>query len=546
MKAFRYIFLTICALAEASLFAFGITGFIAYRGDPDPDVPIMVVAAVTVCAMVLLGITIKSFINVAKDREAPVIYGFLLKFPVMIFALGIMWFALDIPEAGWLAVILSVPLAALFICLPRLRENSKKAQPVRTAQLLPQFTRDKAEWAWDDAAEEYLRLTGGATGQAFSDEENEKIYGYAGTPTAYFLGWLIQKDLVSDEFRRTYDHETIRAVRDGRMTPVEFYAGYMDYVLVRDDIAPEILKFVDLYFRDGTRDMALNHGMRRYFFDYYKAVCSSFDIPRYYCVDFNWDSFRRLSEILDRRLNEFNRVTFDEDELEDYGQKLRSQYFDTEAELFAEPGTPRAYAGKCAAAYGAMSPGLRSEIAEHLIEYCVADLPEEPTAEWVIRHFSPYKVVVFRPDSSNEAAYAYVVLGESEWEPEHGISFTVIGDHVVAFGGYGDAEPPYEEDLQWRYRILEDAARGNYCAAEVIPARFGGRPDSADNQVVVPKAAAERKRQYEDLIEALFVLKLAEHYDCKITYQEGKPNYLFLETTAGSRRTFADLIGLGF
>ena len=121
MKAFRYIFLTICAFAEASLFAFGITGFIAYRGDPDPDVPIMVVAAVTVCAMVLLGITIKSFINVAKDREAPVIYGFLLKFPVMIFSLGIMWFALDIPEAGWLAVILSVPLAALFICLPRLR-----------------------------------------------------------------------------------------------------------------------------------------------------------------------------------------------------------------------------------------------------------------------------------------------------------------------------------------------------------------------------------------------------------------------------------------
>ena len=183
MKAFRYIFLSTCALAEAALFAFGITGFIAYRGDPDPNVPTMVVAAVTVCALALLGITIKSFINVSKDREAPVIYGFLLKFPVMIFALGIMWFALGIPEAGWLAVIL---------------------------------------------------------------------------------------------------------------------------------------------------------------------------------------------------------------------------------------------------------------------------------------------------------------------------------------------------------------------------ARFGGRPDSADNQVVVPRAAAERKRQFEDLIEALFVLKLAEHYDCKITYQEGKPNYLFLEATAGSRRTFADSIGLGF
>ena len=46
----------------------------------------------------------------------------------------------------------------------------------------------------------------------------------------------------------------------------------MDYVFVRDNIAPEILKFVDLYFRDGTRDMALNHGMRRYFFDYYPPL----------------------------------------------------------------------------------------------------------------------------------------------------------------------------------------------------------------------------------------------------------------------------------
>ena len=542
MKAFRYIFLTVCALAEAAMFAFGIMGFIAYWGDPDPNVPTTVIAAVTVCAMVLIGITIRSFINVAKDREAPVIFGFLLKFRVMFFALGIMWFALGIPEAGWFAVILSVPLAALFLFLPRLRENSKKVQPVRNAQQLPQFTREKAEWAFGDAAEEYLRLSGGATGREFSDSENETIYGYAGTPTAYFLGWLIQKDLVSDEFRSTYDGETIRAVRDGRMTPVEFYAGYMDYVLVRDDIAPEILKFVDLYFRDATREMVLSHGMRRYFFDYYKAVCSSFDIPRYYCVDFSWDSFRRLSEVLDRRLNEFNRIGFDEEELEDYGQRLRYRYFDTEAELFAEPGTPRAYVGKCAAAYGAMSPGLRSEIAEHLIEYCVADLPEEPTAEWVIRHFSPYKVVVFRPETS---VAAYTVLGESEWEPEHGISFTVIGDHVVAFGGSGDAEPPYEEDLQWRYRILEDAAHGNYCAAEVIPARFGGKPDSADNQVVIPKAAAERKQQYEDLVEALLVLKLAEHYDCKITYQEGKPNYLFLEADAGGRRTFADSIGLG-
>jgi hypothetical protein len=80
---------------------------------------------------------------------------------------------------------------------------------------------------------------------------------------------------------------------------------------------------------------------------------------------------------------------------------------------------------------------------------------------------------------------------------------------------------------------------------EVIPARFGGRTGSADNQVVVPKAAAALKEHCEDLVEALYIMKRVEHYDCKITYENGRPNYLFLEATAGDRRTFRDSISLG-
>ena len=86
---------------------------------------------------------------------------------------------------------------------------------------------------------------------------------------------------------------------------------------------------------------------------------------------------------------------------------------------------------------------------------------------------------------------------------------------------------------------------GLFCAAEVIPARLGGRTGSADNQVVVPKAAAALKEHCEDLVEALYIMKRVEHYDCKITYENGRPNYLFLEATAGDRRTFRDSISLG-
>ena len=576
MKVFQYIFLSICAMAEAALLIFGILSLVIFILDPDPDVPIAMVAAVTACAMVLLGITVSSFIKAAKDREHPILYGFLFKGPVLIFTLGIIWFALGIPEAGWIAVIPSVLLGALILCIPKLKENDKKLQAAQNVRSMTQFTGEKAEWAWEDAAAEYRRiykrsldnridnqelhdqlLKAKEAGKEFSDKENEKIYAYAGKPTAYFLGWLIRNDLVSDSFREAFGPESIQSVRDKNLTPVEFYAGFMDYVLSRDDIAPEILPFVDLYYRDGSKEMAFSHRMPRYFFDYYKAVCSSFDVPRYYCVDFTWESFERLSRILDKQLYEFRRSGFDEDTLEDLGERLGARYFDTTAELYMEPGTPYAYIKKCSASFTDMSEGLRHEIAEFLIEYCDEELPEEPTAEWVLRHLAPCKVVVFRPEAQMpvdevpvdavpaDAVPAYVVLSESDWDPEHGISFTVIGDHVVAFGGYGDAEPPYKEELQWRFRILEDAAQGNVCAAEVIPARFGGKRDSADNQVTIPKAAAERKQQYEDLIEALYVLNLAEHYDCKITYHEGRPNYLFLEATSGDRRTFADSIALG-
>ena len=197
-------------------------------------------------------------------------------------------------------------------------------------------------------------------------------------------------------------------------------------------------------------------------------------------------------------------------------------------------------------AFEHMTEGLQQEIADCLIEYYTGTEPTEPSVEWILGHMSPSRVEVVKPDpgvcgckalygshaadepfgvlaggaatsaaAKKNAVPAYVVRGESEWDPEHGISFTVIGDHVVDFGGYADAMSPCSEDLQWRYRILEDASRGNL------------------------------KEHCEDLVEALYIMKRVEHYDCKITYENGRPNYLFLEATAGDRRTFRDSISLG-
>ena len=550
-------------------------GHMHHCGIGAPDFRHHGLAAIAVCALIMLGITIRSFIRLSKNRENPVLIGFLFKFPLMIFTLGLCWFALDIPEAGWIAMILSIPLGALIIFMPRIMEKNKiQAQRKRPVSAAAQFTKDKAEWAWEAAASEYLRTQVSAAearnmAKEFTDKENEKIFAYAGTPIAYFLGWLVKRDLVSEEFRETCGALNIRDLKAEEITPVEFLAAYMDYVFARDDIAPEARRFVDLYYRDDTNGITFSHRSKRYFFDYYKAVCSTYETPRYYCVDFTWESFHRLSEILDLRYRAFMSDDYDEETTENSGTtenggaagngglRLQGQYFDTEAKLFVEPGTSSYYSQKCADAFTNMSEGLQREIADCMIEYYTETAPEDPSVGWILSHFSPSKVVVFKPDAGlcgcktlfgelatappfgsttsaapsgstgsaapfgstgsaassgstasaassgsvaakdivnggprvygSTAVPAYVVRGESEWDPEHGISFTVIGDHVVDFGGYADSSSPCEEDLQWRYRILEDASRGNYCKAEVIPARFGGRRTSADNQVLVPR-----------------------------------------------------------
>ena len=270
----------------------------------------------------------------------------------------------------------------------------------------------------------------------------------------------------------------------------------------------------------------------KYFFDYYRTVCGRFDVPRYYCVDFDPERFHELEEVLDRRYAEFNNRGPAEDDLEEDGRKLRTHYFDTEAELFHEPGTPPEYVNLCADAYKTMGGRLSRAISGELLEYCTEDLPgEDVPPEKILPHFHPKRVVVMKPVSlrtpgahdhgpeTEEPVSAYVILGESDWEQEHGIAFTVIGDCVVNSSFYADALSPWTEDMMWEYRRQRDAELGNFCEAEAVPAQFGG---AGNDRIRMLAASARRKEEIDEMIEALFVLKMAEKYDYKIVYRKMK------------------------
>ena len=569
MNVFRYIILTCCAALDIGLFFFGVMGLITFAGDPHPSVPIAMVMSWTLGALVLAGLTGWSFYRTAKGKRLPVLYGFFWKIVVVMLVLSATWFSLEIPEAGWLALGIGAVFGALIFFLPKFWGSTQSLGPSQAQQRpvpaveLPAFRADKAEWAWEDAALEYFRLRGTVYDpkdseqnsafreriSAMQDSETDTIYDCAGMPIAYFLGWLIERDLVSEDFRNLHGPEILQAVKDETQTPVEVLRN-MDYVLSRDDIDPKAYRLMDFYYNAEKTDSPLkrgthssfNHRSRKYFFDYYRAVCSRFDVPRYYCVDFSWERFHQLVQILDRRYQEFCSSGFDEDELEQDERILRSQYFDSAAELLYERGTPKEYVQMCADAYESMSAHLSKAISGKLLEYCTEEIPDEDAVpEKILPHFHPQRVVVMKPESVEIPAY--MILGESEWEEEHGVAFTVIGDYAVNSSYYADAESPWSDDMIWEYKLQRDAEQGNFCEVDPVPAQFGA--DSAGSgRIRMVVAAAQLKEEIDEMIEALFMLKMADKYDYKVVYDDKEPSYIFISALKNDVRTFADSIRL--
>ena len=587
MNVFRYIILVCCAALDLGLLLFGIVGLFTFVGDPHPGVPVAMVVSWTLGAVALFGLTIWSFFRTAKGKRLPVLYGVFWKTVAVMLVLCATWFSLEIPEAGWIMLVLAAGLGALLYFFPKFSGDlqarsyakagagaqggagpqagggSQAKQQAGKAVESPAFRADKAKWAWGDAALEYFRLRGtlydlNDSGQkkefqdrisAMQDSETDKIYDYAGMPISYFLGWLIDRDLLSDEFRNLLGPELLQAVKDGTQSPVEALRD-LDYVLARDDIDPKAHRFMDLYYDDGetgslnkrSAHSAFKHSTHKYFFDYYRAVCSRFDVPRYYCVDFSWERFHQLVQILDRRYQEFCSSGFDEDELEQDERILRSQYFDSAAELLYERGTPKEYVQMCADAYESMSAHLSKAISGKLLEYCTEEIPDEDAVpEKILPHFHPQRVVVMKPESVEIPAY--MILGESEWEEEHGVAFTVIGDYAVNSSYYADAESPWSDDMIWEYKLQRDAEQGNFCEVDPVPAQFGA--DSAGSgRIRMVVAAAQLKEEIDEMIEALFMLKMADKYDYKVVYDDKEPSYIFISALKNDVRTFADSIRL--
>ena len=122
-------------------------------------------------------------------------------------------------------------------------------------------------------------------------EDLDQFQGYV--HTGMFLGWLIDNDLVSDEFRE--DHaEKIKNFKHHQLTGSKIYEEGCDGVLMIEDVSELGNRFALSYF-DLDKGEYLN--------DYEIALAQN--LPSLYYVNDTWENYMKLKQIIDKRFEDW-------------------------------------------------------------------------------------------------------------------------------------------------------------------------------------------------------------------------------------------------
>ncbi|MEO0612795.1 MAG: hypothetical protein AAFY83_05735 [Pseudomonadota bacterium] len=121
------------------------------------------------------------------------------------------------------------------------------------------------------------------------DEDN------ASTHTAFFLNWIVEKNLASEELVSS-SKKTIAQIFARETNPIQLYADW-DYCLIGDMLSDEGNKFAIKYF-DFERGSYLQD---------YEACFPG--LPSLFHVEPTWDNFDKIKSVMDRRFKEWRQNT---------------------------------------------------------------------------------------------------------------------------------------------------------------------------------------------------------------------------------------------
>lgn len=122
-------------------------------------------------------------------------------------------------------------------------------------------------------------------------EELDIFQGYV--HTGMFLGWLIDNDLISDQFKEDFEEE-ISDFKNHERTGSQIFEGCCDGVLTLEELNETGNRFALPYFNFDTG---------QYLSDYETTLASN--LPSTYHVADNWENYEKLKKVLDRRFAEW-------------------------------------------------------------------------------------------------------------------------------------------------------------------------------------------------------------------------------------------------
>lgn len=496
--------------------------------------------------LIPLSSIVISIITLVKNKS--LLKSVFLKLTMFFFLFGLTFISFD--EGIYAVVIFELIALILLIATIAIFLNKSVVQKHYTYEMKPpQPYCYKGKWAWEDAAREYLRMTGKKSIDELTDDDNMQIYRYAMMPVAYYFYWLLKKGIMSGEFYESIGNEISEADMESNNIDVLGLLEDMDCCLHGDDMLEGASKFS----KDYAELKYATLYSKNLLFDYYDEIGNSEGF--YYCVDFSWDICKRMYSKIDKAYEEwsalFDRDTdYYEDENDEAIAEVFSNRFGTKLEVHRagkkfEDNITEEYIKKCLDDLDSMNEYQFSRL-----DRCISDEYGDSLAGKVMEQFRPYSMHIFEPQINGDVAY--IVGGGADFEEEHGISFYVRNGVIFNFGYGYDFDDIYSPENVRDYETASNDIKfesiknlsqieklvnaGKLVRTYLVPPEIGGTADESNMIYLTPLAIKEKElldRRLQALI-SLYNGKLKYTYKA-VYYDENKqfvPKYIYVRHDA--------------
>lgn len=473
------------------------SGIIVYMADPE-GLPLSLVLAIPCIPLSWLIISI-----IALLKDMAWYKSVLLSMTSCFFFMGLSFISFD--EGYYAAIFLElIALVFLLTDVGISRVNKKDANKKTEMQPLPPYCY-KGEWAYEDAAEEYMKMSGISSPDDLTDDDTRQIYRYSMMPVAYYFYWLLKKGFMTGEFYEYAVKDISEEDLENDNIDILGLLEDMDCCLHSDDMLKGASEFSKQYAELNYAGLYSD----KLVFDYYDEIKNPEDF--FYCVDFSWDACKRMYQKIDKAYENWSALfDYDSEYYEDDETKAQTVYskrFGKELEVYRS------------------GEKVRNNITDEYINKCIADLDSMDEYQFerldrnisddygdslrgkVMDKFRAFSVYALEPQ--NDGDTAYIVSGEADFEEEHGIAFYVRNGIIFSYGyGYqsDDIYSPeniraYEtaandiefEKIDDESELLELVNRGKLVEVYLVPLESGGKDDESNIVYLTPLAVREKE-----------------------------------------------------